>query len=91
MADKFQVTYSATAFRALSEQLPPKIAKAAFIFIEGPLAENPKRVGQQLRGRLHPHYCARRGNYRIIYEIQDQDVVIRILKIDHSANAHRPD
>ena len=91
MTNKYRVVYSAKALRALSEQLPPKIADAVYVFIEGPLAENPKRVGKQLRGKLFPAYSARRGSYRIIYDVLEDEILIEVLKIDHRADVYRPD
>ena len=40
-------------------------------FIRGTLAENPRRVGKPLRGELTDQFSARRGTYRIAYEISD--------------------
>jgi len=86
---RFRVTYSASARRALTETLPEKIATAAFEFIEGPLAENPRRLGKQLREPLHPLYSARRGEYRVIYEIVDDEVRIVIVTVAHRRDAYR--
>lgn len=38
--------------RAISERLPEDVAWAVIEFINGPLAENPHRVGTELRGHL---------------------------------------
>jgi mRNA interferase RelE/StbE len=49
----------------------------------GPIAENPKRFGKPLLGELEGLTVARRGDYRIIYEIleEEQDVVVH--RIQH--------
>ena len=85
----YQVTFSATAQRDL-RRLPEKIATAAIEFIYGSLAENPQRVGRALHLDLADHYAARRGDYRIIYRIDEQAHVILIVTIDHRADAYRP-
>lgn len=85
----FEVRFSRSASRALAEQLPEKVAAAAFEFIMGALRENPKRVGKQLREPLHPLYSARRGEYRVIYRVLDQKVVIEIVAVTHRRDAYR--
>jgi mRNA interferase RelE/StbE len=85
----FEVRFTRAASRALAEQLPEKIAAAAFEFIMGALRENPKRVGKQLREPLHRLYSARRGEYRVIYRVLDQQVVIEIVTVTHRRDAYR--
>ena len=75
--------------RALTEKLPPKIAMAAYAFIEGPLAENPYRVGKQLNEPFYPMYSARRGEYRILYFIDEDQVYIEIAHVASRAAAYR--
>lgn len=55
-------------------------------FIYGPVAENPRRVGKELRRELEGLYSARRGDFRIIYRISD---VVTIIAIDHRADIYR--
>lgn len=86
---RYRVSYSATARRALATGLPEKIATAAFEFIEGPLAENPRRLGRQLREPLHPLSSARRGEYRVIYDIVDDEIRIDVVALAHSRDAYR--
>lgn len=86
---RFRVTYSATARRALTTTLPEKIATAAFEFIEGPLAENPHRLGKQLREPLHPLFSARRGEYRVVYDIVDDEVRIDVVAVAHRRDVYR--
>lgn len=85
----YRVTYPASARRALTTTLPEKIATAAFGFIEGPLAENPHRVGKQLRHPLFPLYSARRGEYRVVYDIVDDEVRIDLVAVAHRRDAYR--
>jgi mRNA interferase RelE/StbE len=85
----YQVTFSASAQRDL-RRLPEKIATAAVEFIYGGLADNPRRVGRELHLDLAEHYSARRGDYRIIYRIDDQAHALLIVTIDHRADSYRP-
>jgi mRNA interferase RelE/StbE len=85
---RYQVRYTAVARRALAS-LPEKIATAAIEFIVGPLAENPHRLGKQLLPPLHPLYAARRGEYRVVYEIFDDIIQIDVIDVAHRRDIYR--
>lgn len=85
----YTVEFAAPARRALS-RLPEKVAFAAVEFIYGPLKENPERVGRPLRFELEGLYSAHRGDYRIIYRIDEDKRTLSILAIGHRADIYRP-
>jgi mRNA-degrading endonuclease RelE of RelBE toxin-antitoxin system len=85
----YEVTFSGSAQRDL-RRLPEKIATAAVEFIYGGLAANPRRVGRELHLDLAEHYSARRGDYRVIYRIDDSARAVLIVTIDHRADSYRP-
>ena len=84
------VIYSARAIRKITTALPEKIAAAVVEFIEGPLAENPRRVGKPLLAPFDRYYGARRGEYRVIYEILDHAIRITIVDVAHRRDIYRP-
>ncbi|BBY42359.1 addiction module toxin RelE [Mycolicibacterium celeriflavum] len=67
-----------------------KIAMAIIEFITGPLAENPQRLSKVLRGELAAYRSARRGDYRVLFRIDDDKHAIVIVAIDHRAQIYRP-
>ena len=69
--------------------LPEKVATAAIEFVYGPLADNPQRAGKPLRFELEGLHVARRGDYRVIYEIDDGVKRIVVHVIEHRVNAYR--
>ena len=85
----FAVEVTASARRALASDLPEAAATACWEFIRGPLADNPYRVGKPLRGQLEGLFAARRGEFRVIYEIFDERVVVRVVAIDHRRDVYR--
>ena len=85
----YEVTFSPGAKRALGETLPPAAAFAAYDFCVGPLADNPQRVGAALRAPFEGLYRARRGEYRVRYEIDDDTHQVTVLDIDHRRDAYR--
>ena len=89
MTVTFEVTFSASARRALTDTLPENVAVAAFEFIMGALRADPKRMGKQLEEPLFPLYSARRGEYRIVYRVLDRLLVIDIVAIAHRRDAYR--
>ena len=55
----------------------------------GALTENPRRVGHPLGRELAGLWSARRGPYRVEYEIDDDDHRVVVLRIDHRADVYR--
>jgi mRNA-degrading endonuclease RelE of RelBE toxin-antitoxin system len=84
----YRVVLRPAALRTL-QSMPEKIAIACWEFIHGPLAENPRRVGKPLLEPLAPQYSARRGEYRVLYLIEDEQVTVIITAISHRADAYR--
>jgi len=88
VSDAYEVVFTRSARRALEITLPESVAAAAFEFIVGPLASNPRRVGKPLREPLAPLYSARRGEYRVLYRIEDERLVIEVVTIEHRRDAY---
>lgn len=88
MSEPYEVFFTRSARRALEISLPESVAAAAFEFIVGPLAGNPRRLGKPLREPLAPRYSARRGEYRVLYRIEDHRVVIEIVTVEHRRDAY---
>jgi len=84
----YRVEFTAGARRDIG-RLPERIAWAVLEFCEGPLAQNPHRVGKPLIGDLTGLHSARRGEYRIIYAIYDDTVVVEVTYVRHRADAYR--
>jgi mRNA interferase RelE/StbE len=84
----YEVIFAATARRNL-ERIPPRIVAAIIVFVFGDLAMTPKRVGKPLQRDLEGSYSARRGPYRIIYDIDDVANRIEILRVDHRPDVYR--
>ena len=85
MAQAYEVTWTGTAERAL-QRLPEKVSAAATECIYGPLATHPHRAGKALRLDLEGLHSARRGDYRIIYRIDES---VTIIAIEHRADVYR--
>jgi mRNA interferase RelE/StbE len=58
-------------------------------FMTGVLTEAPRMVGHPLRRKLTGMRAARRGPYRVVYDIDDDARIISVLRIDHRADVYR--
>ncbi|OBK11544.1 type II toxin-antitoxin system RelE family toxin [Mycobacterium asiaticum] len=85
----YEVVLSPGARRALTAELPQAVAAACFQFIYGPLAENPRRVGKALRNELAGTYSARRGEFRVIYDIDENRIRVEVIAIRHRRDVYR--
>lgn len=72
------------------DRLPPRVVPAVVEFLYGPLAENPARVGKPLRGELEGLFGARRGDYRVLYEIYEGPRLVVVHRVAHRGDAYRP-
>lgn len=86
---QYAVAWTATSRRALA-RLPEKVATAAVEFIYGSLAETPRRVGKPLQLGLAGLHSARRGDYRVIYRIDDELRIVTVMAIEHRSDVYRP-
>lgn len=71
-------------------KLPEKVKVAVLETIFGSIAENPQRAGKPLRGELLGLFSARRGDFRVIYEIEEETRTVIIHRAAHRGTVYRP-
>lgn len=86
---EYRLVVAASAERSLP-RLPEAVSAAIVEFMLGALVDSPRRVGHQLQRELAGLWAARRGPYRVVYEIDDGSRVVNVLRIDHRADVYRP-
>jgi mRNA-degrading endonuclease RelE of RelBE toxin-antitoxin system len=84
----FEVEITPEGLRHLN-RLPEKVRAAVIETIFGSIASNPRRAGKHLRGELEGLYSARRGEFRIIYEIDDENSIVLIHRAQHRGRVYR--
>ncbi len=85
----YAIAWAAPARRALG-RVPEKVGSAVVEFCYGSLAASPHRVGKPLRLGMEGLHSARRGDYRVIYRIDDQARRVEVVAIEHRADIYRP-
>ena len=71
------------------ERLPEGTAAAIVEFMLTALVEHPHRVGGRLQRELAGLHAARRGGYRVIYEIDEEQHAVIVLRVDHRSRIYR--
>ena len=88
MGNAYGVEWAPSAKRDLAK-LPEKVATAVVESIYGGLAGNPQRVGRALQLELTGLHAARRGDFRVLYRIDESRRRVTIALIDHRADVYR--
>jgi len=73
-------------------KLDPQIVRRVYQFLFGRLAklENPRRVGEALRGSQFGEYWKYRvGDYRLICKIKDDRLLVLVLRVGHRREIYR--
>ncbi|MBC7373858.1 MAG: type II toxin-antitoxin system RelE/ParE family toxin [Frankiales bacterium] len=69
-------------------RLPDKVIPAVVDLLTAALLENPLRLSKALTGEFEGLRSARRGDYRVLFYLDDDAVVV--VRIAHRALAYRP-
>ena len=85
----YHAVLTASALRSL-QSVPPRVAEPLVAFIFGSLANDPRRRGKPLQRKLAGRWAARRGDYRIVYRLDDDGATMYVLKIAHRSQVYLP-
>ena len=84
----YKVDITPEGLRHLNK-LPAKVRAAVIEAIFGTIAEDPRRAGRPLVGELEGLYSARRGDFRVIYEIDEKHHVVLVHRAAHRRIVYR--
>jgi len=82
---KYKIEFKQSAYKEL-KSIPTKDLKRILAKIEL-LSENPRPEGCKKLSALE-RYRIRQGDYRILYSIEDDVLIIYIVKIGHRKNVY---
>ena len=84
----YKIEYSKDIEKDLSK-LPKNDVSKIFEKIDR-LSENPRSFGaEQLQGNFKGLHRIRSGNYRVIYQIIDEKLIILVVKVSHRRQIYR--
>jgi mRNA interferase RelE/StbE len=89
VSDGHKLLLSGAARHVLERELPLAVALAVWEFCNGPLRDDPRRVGKPLGRELTRYFSARRGAYRVIYRLVEGDAAVYVVRIEHRADVYR--
>lgn len=93
MSDAYSVRLAGGVLRTLRagppRGIPLNAAWAIFEFLHGPLSRNPWRVSRPLHDELEGFRGARRGEYRVVFRIDEEKRVIHVVRVDHRSDVYR--
>lgn len=84
----WEVVVDSTFQRDLN-RLPPRIALAIGEFVTVVLPGNPMRLSKPLGSDLAGLRSARRGDYRVLFEADEAERTIYLIRVDHRAHVYR--
>ena len=82
----YSIRIKRSAAKELERIAGPKRARLVAAIDE--LSEHPF-LGESLKGKLHGLRRIRVGAYRILYEIEDQALVVLVVRVSHRQSAYR--
>lgn len=84
---EWALALSAAARRDLAQL--PESAAGAVIEVFGAIAGNPHRLGKPLSLELEGLWSARRGPYRVVYEIDEARRAVTVIAVGHRRDVYR--
>lgn len=70
------------------ESISSKRDRQGIVSLIGKLADNPRPAGcEKLSGQ--EKYRVRKGRYRVVYSVEDQESVVFIVKVGHRKDVYR--
>ena len=85
--ERYRVSIKRPAVKEI-EAIPQKKERQRIIRRIGQLADNPRPPGsRKLSG--HDRYRIRQGSYRIVYGIDDNELVVVVVQVGHRKDVYR--
>lgn len=91
MCSRWTITYR-KSIRKFVERLDPKQRSRIYHFLEERLAQldDVRQIGQAMHGPdFRDRWRYRVGDYRIICEIRDRELVVLVIEIGHRSSIYR--
>lgn len=84
---RYRIEYSKDAAKNI-KKFPKNIQERIIRAIENRLCVYPEEVGKPLLNQWREHRRLRVGDYRIIYKIYQETIVVFIVEVDHRKDVY---
>ena len=84
---RYRISIKPSAVREI-EAIPQKKVRQRVVSRIRALADDPRRSGcEKLTG--HDRYRVRQGQHRIVYSVEDDALVVYVVKVGHRSDVYR--
>jgi mRNA interferase RelE/StbE len=83
----YQVNWRRSTKKDLRRISPPDVAR--IVNVVATLCDDPRPVGCKKMSGSDCAYRLRVGNYRIIYEVYDDTIIVEVIKVGHRRDVYR--
>lgn len=84
----WRIELTASAVKQL-KKLDRSQAKRITDYLHTRVSESPQRVGKALQGSMSALWRYRVGDYRVVCELQDEQVLVLVLRVSHRRDVYR--
>lgn len=78
----WQIDFSSTALKQL-KKMDPQVKREIVDYLKEKVIQSPKEFGAPLRHELSGFWKYRVGDYRVVCELQDEKLVVLVLRAVH--------
>lgn len=84
----YTIFYDLGAKKKDIQKIPPAIREVIRMAIEKKLTTEPLKFGKPLRHSVKGYRRLRVGDYRVIYRVEEDKVIVIIVDIDHRKDVY---
>lgn len=84
----WKIEFAESAAKTLGK-LDKPVAKRIIKFLKEKIIDDPKMIGDALKGNWAPMWRYRVGDYRIICDINEETVTVTVVKIGHRRDVYK--
>jgi mRNA interferase RelE/StbE len=83
----WKIEFARSAAKELGK-LDKQVVQRILKFLKERVEQNPRAVGEPLKGDLSPFWRYRVGDYRLYADIDDNHITVLIVKVGHRKNVY---
>lgn len=88
METRYRIVFSNEVSKRYIPKIDKKCLRIILESIDKRLTTRPYFYGKPLQHEWKNHWSLRVGNYRVIYQIYEKEVVVLVVKISHRRNVY---